>query len=157
MKIRLSKRDGLYVGSLGFDVDNAPGRITATAVASTKAAALSKAASIAERIASDPVLRSVIPPQAMASIKVAKGLAAAARHGLPTLRRAFRFLSPKAKKLAANLATDVQKGTIGEMAGLEVGLRNPFRRRRKKRAVRKPDERELDEQADNGSDDEGEE
>lgn len=151
MKIRISKRDGLFIGSLGFDVDNAPGRITATAVASTKAAALSKAASIAERIASDPVLRAVIPPQAMASIKVAKGLAAAARHGLPTLRRAFRFLSPKAKKLAVNLAEDVKQGTIGD---LEVGLRNPFRRR-KKRRVRKPDERELDEGADNGEGDEG--
>lgn len=149
MKVKISKRDGLYIGSVGLDVENAPGRITATAVARTKAGALAKAASIAERLASDPVIRSVIPPQAMASIKVAKGLAAAARHGLPTLRRAFRFLSPKSKALALNLASDVQKGVIGD-----VGW-NPFRRKKKKR-VRKPDarERELDAEADNGEESE---
>jgi hypothetical protein len=143
MKIRISKRDGLYIGSLGFDVENAPGRIVATGVAATKAAAVSKAASIAERIVSDPVIRALVPPQAMASIKVAKGLAAAARHGLPTLRRAWGFLSPKSKALAAHLASDVQKGVIGD-----VGW-NPFKHK-KKRRVRKPDARELDEQTDNG-------
>lgn len=147
MKVRLSKRDGLYIGSLGFDVENAPGRIVATGVATTKAAALAKAAGLAERIVSDPVIRAIVPPQAMASIKVAKGLASAARHGLPTLRRAWRMLTPKAKKLAAHLADDVQKGTIGD-----VGVWNPFRK--KKRKVRKPD-RELDEQTDNGGEDDG--
>jgi ATP-dependent protease HslVU (ClpYQ) ATPase subunit len=147
VKIKISKRDGLYIGSVGLDVENAPGRITMTAVAKTKAAALAKAATLAERIASDPVVRSLIPPQAMASIKVAKGLAAAARHGLPTLRRAFRFLSPKAKTLAAHLASDVAKGQIGD-----VGW-NPFRRKKKKRPVRKPD-RELETEADNSDDSE---
>lgn len=151
MKIRISKRDGLYVGCIGLDCGQVPGRITTSALGRTKAEALAKASQLAERIASDPVMRSLVPPQAMAALRVTRGLASAARRGLPTLRRAWGMLSPKSKRLAHTLAQEV----VQERATVPVVGWNPFKRRKKKkRVVRKPD-RELDEQqADN--EDEGE-
>lgn len=158
MKIKISKRDGLYIGSLGFDVENAPGRVTVTGVGNTKATALAKAATLAERVVSDPVMRALIPPQAMAAVRVTKGLAAAARQGPRVLRRAWGLLSPKSKRLAASLATDVQRAPgIQDVA--DVGW-NPFRRKKKKRkardGARPANRREMEAEADN-SDEGGDE
>lgn len=123
MKVKIKKRDGMYVGAVGIDCNGVPGRITATAVGDTAADALSKASVIAERIASDPVMARIVPPQAMAALQVTKGLAAAARQGLPTLRRAFSMLSPKSRGLAAHLAHDVadrNNAHIGELGFLPL-------------------------------------
>jgi len=180
MKIRLQRYRGAYVGAIDMTCANVPGRVSAIAVGATRADALAKAALVAERIASDPVMAEIIPPQAMAAIKVAKGLASAARRGLPTLRRAWSFLSPKGKKLAAQLAQDLTPKSTGglDVGGFEVGIL-PFAllvakygpvaakriyaeykaRKRKRKAKPKeaePKEAEAEDDAEDGDNEEGE-
>lgn len=148
MRYRIQRHNsGGYVGAIELPFRDRPAFVSAVAVGDTKADAIAKAAQVAERIASDPVIRALVPPQARAAIAVTKGLASAARRGLPTLRRVWGSLSPKSKALAKELATEVQQGKIGE-----VGW-NPFRRKKKKK--KKKNREELDKGSDNEGDDEG--
>lgn len=151
MKYRIQRhKSGGYVGAIELRFRDRPAFVSAVAVGDTKADAIARASQVAERIASDPVIRALVPPQARAAIAVTKGLASAARRGLPTLRRVWRTLSPKSKALAKELAAEVKQGTIGE-----VGW-NPFRRKKKKKRRPAPElEQKTDNEGEGGDDDEG--
>ena len=86
-----------------------------------KAAALHKAAMIAERIANDPIMRAILPPGTGAAIFAIKKLGAAGRLGLPALRGIWGSLhGPGKKRLALALAHDeAPHATADERA--EVG------------------------------------
>lgn len=90
-----------------------------------KAAALHKAAMIAERIANDPVMRAIMPPGTGAAILAIKKLGAAGRVGLPALKSIWHSLhGPGKKRLALALAhdeaphaTDDERAEVGGFFG----------------------------------------
>lgn len=126
MRYRYKETVNGCVGAL--DIPTHVGRLTVAAVGDDRADALAKAALIAERIASDPILRAIMPPQAAAAIKAAKGLAAAAQRGTRTLRHFWRRIrGPGKKRLAEALHAEAAKAESAD-----VGW-NPFRRKRKRR------------------------
>ena len=158
MKVKLSRADnGLHVATVGLDCGSVPGRIYASAVGDTSAAALSKAASIAEQIASDPTVQALIPPQALAAIKVAKKLASYARRGPRMLRRAWGFLSPKSKRLAKELVKEVAPSTEDVGSAFSNAMRRKLLAKMKRKRKANAQARETDEGADNDDSDEGEE
>ena len=134
MRARFRTVNGATVGSLTFPTK--AGGISVHAVGDDRADALAKASLIAERIVNDPVMRALMPPQAEAAIKAAKGLAAAAKRGTKTLRRVWGMLrGPGKRRLAAVLHKEAEQHENGEgpqPSTGDVGW-NPFRRRKKKR------------------------
>lgn len=130
MRYRYKETVNGCVGAL--DIPTHVGRLTVAAVGDDRADALAKAALIAERIASDPILRAIMPPQAAAAIKAAKGLAAAAKRGTRTLRHFWsRIRGPGKRRLAEALHAEAAKAE-----GSAVGW-NPFRRKRKRKPMRR--------------------
>lgn len=126
MRYRYKESANGCVGAL--DIPTHVGRLTVAAVGDDRADALAKAALIAERIASDPILRAIMPPQAAAAIKAAKGLAAAAQRGTRTLRHFWRRIrGPGKKRLAEALHKEAARAESAD-----VGW-NPFRRKRKRK------------------------
>lgn len=112
---------GLEIAEVSFPASGAEGRITCGAVGDTKADALHRASLLAERIASDPVLSALMPPQAKAAIAAAKALGGAAARGLPALRSIWGKLRGKGKKrLAAALVHEAAaEAPPSEVAGFE--------------------------------------
>lgn len=141
MRARFRTVNGACVGSLSFPTQ--VGALNVSAVGDDRADALAKAALIAERIVNDPVMRALMPPQAAAAIKAAKGLAAAAKRGTRTLRGFWRRLrGPGKRRLAAVLhkeaAEHEQRAEQEEHPATgDIGW-NPFRRKRKKKSRRVP-------------------
>jgi hypothetical protein len=105
------------------------------ALGEDKADALARASSLAHRIATDPVMSALMPPQARAAVMAARGLAAAAKRGLPTLKHFWgRLQGPGKKRLARALMEEAAaKQTTG---ALDVGW-NPFKRKKKRAAPRR--------------------
>ena len=98
---------------------HAPGRVTVAAVGEDKADALGKAALIAERIANDPIMSALMPPQARAAIVVAKGLAASAKRGSKYVKHFWRKLrGPGKKRLAKVLHSEAAAKEQAEVAGI---------------------------------------
>lgn len=133
------------VGSLTIPTE--VGSLSVAVVGDSRADALGKAALIAERIATDPVMSALMPPQALAAIKAAKGLAAAAKRGTRVLRSFWgRIHGPGKKRLAEALHEEAAKEEASD-----VGW-NPFKRKRKKptrtRTHNPPPAPRGDEQAD---------
>jgi hypothetical protein len=115
MKFRTQPtRSGLCLGAIEIPT-SMPGIVCASAVGDDRADALAKAALVAERIASDPVMAALMPPQAMAAIKAAKGLAAAAKMGSGTLRSLWGSLrGPGKQRLAKVLLAEAKsKENVG--------------------------------------------
>ena len=134
MRARFRNVNGACVGSLSIPMQ--VGSLSVSAVGDDRADALAKAALVAERIVNDPVMRALMPPQAAAAIKAAKGLAAAAKRGTRTLRRVWGMLrGPGKRRLAAVLHKEAQAHERGDAPDApstgDVGW-NPFRRKRKK-------------------------
>lgn len=128
MRYRYRQTVNGCVGAL--DIPTHVGKLTVAAVGEDRADALAKASLIAERIVSDPILRAIMPPQAAAAIKAAKGLAAAAKRGPRVLRHFWgRIRGPGKKRLAEALHVEAVK------ADTDVGW-NPFRRKRKRKPTR---------------------
>ena len=123
MKFRLGKsRSGLCLGAIEIPT-NVPGVIVASAIGTDRADALARAALVAERIASDPVMQALMPPQAMAAIKAAKGLAAAAKMGSKPLRSVWRSLrGPGKQRLAKVLHAEAVKAEATDDAENAVGF-----------------------------------
>lgn len=145
MRARFRTVNGATVGSLSFPT--VAGGISVHAVGDDRADALAKAALVAERIVNDPVMRALMPPQAAAAIKAAKGLAAAAKRGTKTLRRVWGMLrGPGKRRLAAVLHKEAERHENGEgqeqPSTGDVGW-NPFRKKRKRRKAPPPRSRRM--------------
>jgi len=110
-------RNGSCIGAI--EVPTAvPGTVIAACVGDDKADALAKAAALAERIAADPVMSAMMPPEAMPAIKAAKLLAGAAKRGSRTLRAVWRSLrGPGKRRLAKVLHTEAVKQETGWYPG----------------------------------------
>jgi hypothetical protein len=160
MRYRIKPYGRRYVASIDVPFHGSVASVGAVAVGDSKADAIGKAAQLAERIASDPIISALIPPQAKAAIQVAKGLAAASRRGFRSLKRAWGFLSPKSKHLAKELAVEVKEGTIGDVGWnmddvLKLAAKAKAKLRKRKRKAKPAPEKEQepdneDEQTDEG-------
>lgn len=143
-RFRFRDGDDCCVGAIDIEIPGGPGHMRVAAVGDDRADALGRAALIAERIASDPVMRALMPPQAIVAIKAAKGLSAAAKRGSHVLRHFWGQLrGPGKKRLASVLHAEAVKREQGagvDVSGYELGLRNPFRRKKKRRVppMRRP-------------------
>jgi hypothetical protein len=118
-KINIKRYRGGFVGCVDMPAyAHTPGRIQAMAVGDTRADALKNAALVAERIANDPVLSALMPPQAMAAIKAAKGLASAAQQGSHVLKSFWHSLhGPGKKRLAKALHDEAVDQERAEVSG----------------------------------------
>lgn len=155
-RYRFRDHGDCVVGAIDIEVPHAPGHMTIAAVGDDRADALGKAALVAERIANDPIMRALMPPQAVVAIKAAKGLAAAAGRGSRVLRGFWgKLRGPGKKRLAAVLHAEAVKREQSEQSDVsgyyEVGLRNPFRRKKKKRIARRPPPRAREQYDDDGN------
>jgi len=114
IRIKACADGAYYLGSVEMRT-SVPGAVVAAAVGEDMTEALSKAALVAERIASDPVMRALMPPEMEPAIQAAKALAAAARRGPTALRSFMRSLrGPGARRLAATLHTEVSGSNRGD-------------------------------------------
>lgn len=119
VRARVRKHDnGAYVGTItiaspncgGVGDTGGDGVITIGAFGDSKADALHKAALVAERITSDPVLRAIIPPQALLAVAATKKLASAAKGGARLFRSVWkRFKGPGVQRLARALHDESMK------------------------------------------------
>ncbi len=133
-RVRVRRADnGVYVGSLtlgcpdcgGVGDTNGDGVITVGAFGSSQADAVHKAALLAERIASDPVMSAILPPGTLAAIKATKKLAGAAKQGSRFVRKWFRkFKGPGVKRLAKSLHHEAASAEgVGDVEGLWSGMK----------------------------------
>jgi len=100
MKFRLQDTARGSLGAIEIPTDG-PGTVICAACGDDKADALAKAALLAERIAQDPVMSSIMPPEALRAIRVAKVMAAAAKRGPDALRSIWgRIRGPGKRRLA---------------------------------------------------------
>jgi hypothetical protein len=123
MQARFRDRTNYTVGELSFDMPGAPGKLVLAAVGEDKADALMKAAAMADRIASDPVISALLPPQAKLAILAAKKLGAAAQAGAPILKALWRSIKgPGKKRLATVLVREAERrDAVADVAG-ELGI-----------------------------------
>lgn len=134
-RYRFQQGEGCTVGAIDFEVPGAPGRISVAAVGDDKADALGRAALVAERIASDPIMAALLPPQAAVAIKVAKGLSAAAKRGAPYIRHFWRKLRGPGKK---RLAKVLHKEAVQREADADANVSGwPYQRH--VRDIERPD------------------
>lgn len=105
-RIKLRPYRGGYLGEVDMPCDQLPGRVKAIAVGDSRADALANAALVAERIANDPVMQALMPPQALAAIQAAKGLASAAKQGSQVLKGFWHKLHGPGKKRLAKVLHD---------------------------------------------------
>ncbi len=76
-------------------------------------------------------MKALMPPQATAAIAAAKGLAAAAKRGLPTLRHFWsKIHGPGKKRLAEALAKDAPSDEASDVGAPNVNYSMPKRRKR---------------------------
>lgn len=105
MKVRFKSADNgnACIGSIEL-ATVIPGKVVAACVGDDKADALKKAAVLAERIASDPVMRALLPADALPAIRAARALATAAQAGSAPLRSLWgRLRGPGKRRLAKAL------------------------------------------------------
>lgn len=123
---RFRLKGGYVIGAISFPTD--VGNVTVGSVGGSKAEALMRAATIAQRIAEDPVLSALLPPQAANAIKAAKALSVAAKRGPKALRGLWGKLKGAGKKrLAAALHAEV--GAYGyERSGVQQPNRGAWMR-----------------------------
>lgn len=111
MKFRYQDTVNGCVGAI--DVPTVTGKVTVAARGMSRAEALSKAARMAQRIAADPVVRELMPPDVMQALNTLRELADAAQRGPTHLRAlASEMDSDGARRVAKSLA---------EGEGKEVG------------------------------------
>ena len=102
LKWKMTRIPGGYRGTIALP-DGAGGWLKAgTAVAKTKGQAISKAASLAARLAADPTLREMLPPGTTKAIKVALALGKAAKAG-KLAKKLSKVTGKGAKRLAKAL------------------------------------------------------
>jgi hypothetical protein len=102
--------------SIGFD----GGVVELAALGDDRADALHKAAILAERLVSDPVMAAILPPSAQSAVNAARELSLAAKAGPGPLRSVWSSLTgPGARRLAIALARDQAKTRA---AAREVGI-----------------------------------
>jgi hypothetical protein len=105
------------------------GDICVGAFGTSKADALEKAALVAERISSDPVMMAIMPPWVTAAVLAAKLLGRAAKIGMPELRAmAGTLKKPSQRRLAAALAKEAAQSEADngdDSEPVEVGARRP--------------------------------
>ena len=124
-RIRIRRIGRNYLGTIDVRAPDMDARLVISAAGGSQAVALTKAALLAERIASDPVLSSMLPPQALVAVKAAKMLGKAAQRGLPALRSAWSALRGQGKRrLAAALIREAADNSApSEVAGFGSFLR----------------------------------
>jgi hypothetical protein len=98
------------------DADGGGAVITVGAVGFSFSSALRKATSLAKRISDDPIMKSVLPPQASAAIATTRRLAAAAKKGKKTLKLAYSRLPSGMKKKMRGVANKMLKQAPKERA-----------------------------------------
>jgi hypothetical protein len=112
MKVRFKKTDNACIGSIEIPT-MVPGKVVAACVGDDRADALKKASVLAERIATDPVMQALMPPQALPAIRAARALATAAQAGPGPLRSLWgRLRGPGKQRLARALhaeAVDLER------------------------------------------------
>lgn len=119
MKVRFKTADNgnACIGSIELPTV-IPGKVVAACVGDDKADALKKASVLAERIASDPVMRALLPADALPAIRAARALATAAQAGSAPLRALWgRLRGPGKRRLAKALHTEA----VGYEDGLSGG------------------------------------
>lgn len=108
----------VFVGSLtlgapgcgGVGDTDGDGVIAVGAFGSSQADALHKAALIAERIANDPIISAILPPQARTAIIATKKLAGAAKRGSRFFRQMWkRYQGPGIKRVAKALHDEAMR------------------------------------------------
>ena len=127
-KIKFKSRAGYVVGLLTLPTD--VGAVQVATLGGTKADALMRAATIAQRISEDPVMAALMPPQAQAAIAAAKALSAAARKGPRALKGLWgKIKGPGKRRLAEALAKEqAAKTTVGALYwGQESKVKQPNR------------------------------
>jgi len=119
-KISIKRYRGGYVGEIDMPASDgaSPARVVATALGGSKVEAIGKAALLAERIANDPVLAAIMPPQVTAAITAVKGLAGAAKQGSHVLKSFWHSLhGPGKKRLAKALHVEVKRKESNDHRG----------------------------------------
>lgn len=121
-RARVRKVGDLYLGSLTFGCPDCGGIgdtggdavITVGAFGESKADALHKAALVAERISTDPVLQAIMPPGTASAIMATKALAVAAKKGSPWVAKWFRrFGGPGVERVVKALHDESAKTEVG--------------------------------------------
>lgn len=102
-KVTLRPYGGGFLGCVDMPMSSLPGRVKAIALGDSRVDALTNAALVAERIANDPVMQALMPPQAIAAIAAAKGLASAAHQGSDVLKSFWGKLHGPGKKRLAKV------------------------------------------------------
>ncbi len=94
----------------GYGVgDDGDAVITVGAVGWSFGSALRKATSIAKHITDDPIVNTMLPPQAKAAIAATRKLATAAKRGRSALKSAWGSLPPGLRKRTKGLANSMLK------------------------------------------------
>ncbi len=124
-RFRFKVKGSYVIGMLTIPTE--VGAVQVATLGGTKADALMRAATIAQRIADDPVMAALMPPQAQAAISAAKALSAAARQGPKSLKKLWgKIRGPGKKRLAEALAREGQQ--VGAMYfGQSTHVRQPNR------------------------------
>jgi len=108
-QVRIRDRgDGVYLADVGVDTED--GEIIARASGPDGAAALDRAAAIADRIVNDPIMSALIPPQAKLGVESAKLLAGAAQAGADVLSSLWSRLRGPGKKRLAKVLLETTHG-----------------------------------------------
>lgn len=110
-RFRFKLKGGYVIGALEIPTDI--GSLTIATVGGTKADALMRAGTIAQRIAEDPVMSALIPPQAHTAIVAAKALSVAAKRGPKALKSLWGKLKGAGKKRLAE-ALQAEAKTVGD-------------------------------------------
>lgn len=132
--VKFYDRNDHCIAVIRVELPGIAGQATVAGLGDSRADALARAASVAHRIMEDPVMRALMPPQAKAAIVAARGLAAAAKRGLPVLKGFWRRLKgPGKKRLARALVEEVARRRVADVA--DVGW-NPLKRKRPVRRAR---------------------
>lgn len=101
---------GLYLADVDVPTDDGAGNFVTSATGPDGAAALDRAAAIAQHIMDDPVMSALIPPQAHAAVAGAKLLAQAAHAGEDILSSLWSKLKGPGKKRLAKVLLETTHG-----------------------------------------------
>lgn len=118
MKVRFKNADNgnACIGSIEIPT-MVPGKVVAACMGDDRADALKKASVLAERIATDPVMQALMPPEALPAIRAARALATAAQAGSGPLRALWgRLRGPGKQRLARALHAEAVKLEKAERA-----------------------------------------
>jgi len=117
-KVKFYDRHDHCIAVVTFALPSIGGQATVAGIGKDKADALARATSVAHRIVGDPVIGALTPEQTHAAITAARGLAAAAQRGLPTLRHFWGRIQGQGKKrLARTLMEEAAKRESAEDVG----------------------------------------